>query len=56
MNNYIYWEIDKDGMVTFYLEKDGDTRVIAMEELENIIGDFVDQREDDWIEKAGAEK
>jgi len=46
----IYWEIDEDNMVTFYLERNGgDTKVVAMEELENVIGDYVDQREDEWI-------
>ena len=49
---YIYWKIDKNNMVTFYMEQNGgDTKVIAMEDLENIIGDYAEQREDEWVEK-----
>ena len=53
---YIYWKIIKGkkypvDMVEFYLEKNGKTKIVHTEELENVIGDYVDQREDEWTEE-----
>jgi len=54
---YIYWEIVKINgvdIVRFYLEPtdlDLPARLVYEEELENVIGDFVDQREDEWVEE-----
>ena len=45
----ILWKInrvDKEDIVTFYNEKG---EVVSQETLENVIGDYVDQREDEWI-------
>ena len=44
----ILWKINKvEGteIVTFYKENG---TVVYQEELENVIGDYVDQREDEW--------
>lgn len=53
MDNYISWKIHQNNgqpIVKFYLEKDGETKLVHTEELENVIGDYVEQREDNWIE------
>jgi len=52
---YIYWEIVKNEVgrkiVKFWLEDKVGTILVHTEELENIIGDYVEQREDEWVEK-----
>jgi hypothetical protein len=56
----IYWEIKNLGkkrnyqeIVEFYIEDilNGKSKKIHEETLEDVIGDYADQREDEWTEK-----
>jgi len=50
----VLWEIDdRNGWVTFFIEKeteeDIETKEVAGAYLEDIIDDYIEQREDEWV-------